>query len=228
MPKAIVLLSGGLDSATTLALAQADGFEIYAMTFSYGQRHFIEIASAKAIAEAANVVTHNLVEIDLRAFGNSSLTDEIAVPQNRTGLEMSSGIPSTYVPARNTIFLSYALAWADTLGIFDIFIGVNSLDYAGYPDCRPEYIAAYSAMANLAIKSTVEPPTKMTFHTPIISMTKADIIKAAVNLEVAIDKTLSCYSPNHIGHACGKCDACILRLDGFSQNNLTDPITYQA
>lgn len=228
MTKAIVLLSGGLDSSTTLAMAKADGFEVYAMTFLYGQRHFIEIGSAKAIAEAADVAKHNLVEIDLRAFGNSSLTDEISVPQNRTELEMNSGIPSTYVPARNTIFLSYALAWADTLNIFDIFIGVNSLDYDGYPDCRPEYIAAYSAMANLAIESTIDSPTELKIHTPIISMTKSDIIKTAVELEVPLHKTFSCYSPDHIGHACGKCDACILRLDGFSQNNLTDPITYQS
>ncbi len=225
--KAVLLLSGGLDSTTTLAIAQRAGFAIYALTFRYGQRHEHEIEAARRIAAATNVAEHVIVEFDLHRFGGSALTDDIAVPKDRSLDAMGTGIPVTYVPARNTIFLSFALAWAEVLGASDIFIGVNALDYSGYPDCRPEYIAAYQQMANLATKAGVEGAQQVTIHTPLIAMTKAEIIRAGAALGVDYGQTLTCYDPAPNGAACGRCDACLLRLKGFAEAGLTDPTPYQ-
>ncbi|WP_281376723.1 7-cyano-7-deazaguanine synthase QueC [Geomonas paludis] len=219
--KAVILYSGGLDSTTCMAIARHQGFEPYAMSFSYGQRHQHEVALAKKNARPMGAVDHMLVEFDLRMMGGSALTSDIAVPKEGVGEE----IPVTYVPARNTIFLSFALGWAETLGAFDIFIGVNALDYSGYPDCRPEYIAAYEAMANLATKAGVE-GKKMTIHTPLISLTKAEIIKTGLTLGVDYGKTHSCYDPTEDGAACGLCDSCRLRLKGFAELGVTDPVRY--
>lgn len=222
--KAVVLLSGGLDSATALAIAKNDGFECYALSFCYGQRHAVELECAQHVAEMQGVAEHRIVHIDLAAFGGSALTDvNIDVPHD-AGDE--DEIPITYVPARNTIFLSYALAWAEVLGSTDIFIGVNALDYSGYPDCRPEFITAYETMANLATKAGVTGEEKMTIHTPLIALTKAQIIQKGLALNVNYGVTSSCYDPLPDGAACGTCDSCRLRLKGFNEAGTTDPRRY--
>lgn len=228
MPGAVVLLSGGLDSATTLAIAKASGYRPHAITFRYGQRHDAEIDAARRVAATLGVDNHLVVNIDLRAIGGSALTAPIAVPKNRQLDEMSPGIPVTYVPARNTVFLSFALAWAEVLDTGDIFIGVNSIDYSGYPDCRPEYIDAYQRMANLATRSAVEGRRPVTIHTPLIRLTKAEIIRKGLSLGVDYGLTCTCYDPSPAGEACGSCDACQLRLKGFAENGLQDPARYQA
>ncbi len=225
-PKAVVLLSGGLDSSTTVAIAKADGFDVCAMTFSYGQRHEVEIAAAKRVAESLGVVTHTVCRIDLRSFGGSALTSEQTVPKGRSLEDMSHGIPVTYVPARNTIFLSFALAWAEVLGVNDIYIGVNAVDYSGYPDCRPEFISAFQQMARLATKAGVEGVQKLTIRTPLISLTKADIIRRGLSLGVDYSKTITCYDPGADGSACGRCDSCLLRLKGFAEVGVVDPASY--
>jgi 7-cyano-7-deazaguanine synthase len=227
LPKAIALLSGGLDSATTLAIAKSQGYEIYALTFRYGQRHEFEIETARKIARHFGVARHVVSQIDLRSFGRSALTDDIEVPKGRSLDEMSEGIPVTYVPARNTIFLSFALAWAEVVGAGDIFIGVNALDYSGYPDCRPEYIDAYQTMANLATKAGVEGRHRLKIHTPLIHLTKAEIIRRGLELGVNYSMTSTCYDPSSTGEACGQCDACLLRLKGFAENGITDPARYR-
>jgi 7-cyano-7-deazaguanine synthase len=226
-PRAVVLLSGGLDSTTTLAIARAEGFEPYAITFRYGQRHEREIEAARQIARQFGVAEHIVVDIDLRQFGGSALTADIAVPKDRDPGEMSSGIPVTYVPARNTVFLSLALAWAEVLAATDIFLGVNAVDYSGYPDCRPEYIEAYQHMANLATKAGVEGGRKLVIHTPLIQLSKADIIRKGLELGVDYSLTSSCYDPSPGGAACGRCDACLLRLKGFAEVGRADPVRYQ-
>ena len=226
MKKAVILLSGGLDSATTLAIAQNDGFTPYGLTFSYGQRHQFEIGASQKIAEACNLINHIITEIDLRAFGGSALTDDIDVPKDRSENTMSGSIPVTYVPARNTIFLSFALAWAEVLQSNDIFLGVNSMDYSGYPDCRPEYIQSFQSMANLATKAGVEGTQSITIHTPLISMTKEEIIRKGLELGVDYSLTHSCYDPDKAGNACGRCDSCRIRLKGFQEAGTADPINY--
>ena len=224
---AVCLLSGGLDSVTTLAIARKRGFDLYALSFRYGQRHVYEMECARRAAAALGVARHVIADIDLRVFGGSALTDDgIDVPKNRPLASMSEGFPVTYVPARNTIFLSFALAWAETLGTQDIFIGVNALDYSGYPDCRPEYIEAYQRMANLATKAGVEGRQKLTIHTPLIHMTKAAIIRTGLELGVDYSMTSTCYDPSPAGQACGVCDACQLRLKGFAENGVPDPAPY--
>ncbi len=225
--KAVVLLSGGLDSTTTLAIAKHEGYQIHALTFRYGQRHGVEIQAARRVAEHFGITEHHIAQIDLAAFGGSALTSDIAVPKNREFKEMGHGIPVTYVPARNTIFLSFALAWAEALGSSDIFIGVNALDYSGYPDCRPEYIEAYQRMANLATKAAVG-GQRLTIHTPLIQLTKAQIIEKGIALGVNYALTITCYDPSAAGEACGQCDACLLRLKGFNENAVADPALYQA
>jgi 7-cyano-7-deazaguanine synthase len=225
---AVVLLSGGLDSTTTLAIAKAEGFNVHAMTFRYGQRHEAEIEAARRVASYLGVSQHVVIEIDLRLFGGSALTAEIQVPKGRPLSEMGHGIPVTYVPARNTIFLSFALAWAEVLKSEDIFIGVNALDYSGYPDCRPEYIAAYQQMANLATREGVEGRQTLRIHTPLIQMTKAQIIERGMQLGVDYGITITCYDPGPNGEACGACDACQLRLKGFAENGVRDPARYLA
>lgn len=225
--KAIVLLSGGLDSATALAIARKEGFACHALTFRYGQRHSREIDAARRVARSLGALEHRLIEIDLRALGGSALTDsQIEVPKDRSDLGDSSDIPLTYVPARNTIFLSYALAWAEVLGAFDLFIGVNSTDYSGYPDCRAEFIAAFETMANLATAAAVQGKGRYRIHTPILEMTKAQIIRTGTGLGVDYALTHSCYDPDSEGRSCGRCDSCRLRLKGFAQAGLTDPISY--
>jgi len=220
--KAVVLLSGGLDSATVLAMTCAEGYACYALSFDYGQRHSPELAAARRVAQALGAVEHKIITLDLRAIGGSALTDDnIAVPQ-----APSEGIPVTYVPARNTIFLSYALAWAEVIEARHIFIGVNAVDYSGYPDCRPEYIAAFQAMANLATKAGVEGES-VTIHTPLITLSKADIIRAGVKLGVDYGQTISCYDPDENGRACGRCDSCRLRATGFRAAGVVDPTHYQ-
>jgi len=225
--KAVILLSGGVDSATTLAIAKNLGFDIYALSFRYGQRHAVELEAALRIAKRYNVVRHLIVDIELRKIGGSALTADIKVPKNRDAEEMKKDIPATYVPARNTIFLSYALAWAEVLGVGDIFIGVNVLDYSGYPDCRPEYIAAYEKMANLATKAGVEGKQKLKIHTPLIRMSKSQIIKKGIELGVDYSLTHSCYDPSVSGDACGECDSCLLRLKGFMEAGFKDPVRYK-
>jgi 7-cyano-7-deazaguanine synthase len=224
--KAVVLLSGGLDSTTALAIARAEGYRAYAMSFRYGQRHLVELESARRIAEAMGVARHLVVDIDLRAIGGSALTDEMAVPKARSSAEMSVGIPVTYVPARNTIFLSFALAWAEVLGAADIFIGVNALDYSGYPDCRPEYIEAFERMANLATRAGVEGHVQLKIHTPLIALTKAEIIRRGLALGADYALTHSCYDPTPEDLACGKCDSCLLRQKGFTEAGARDPLVY--
>jgi 7-cyano-7-deazaguanine synthase len=223
---AVVLLSGGLDSATALAIAARDGFTPYAMTFRYGQRHGVEIEAARRVAKAQGVATHVVVDIDLRQWGGSALTGDAAVPKDRDVHQPSDEIPVTYVPARNTIFLSFALAWAETLGSQAIFIGVNALDYSGYPDCRPEYIAAFEQMANLATRAGVEGSARMTIHAPLQQLTKAQIVGLGRELGVDYGLTTSCYDPAPDGAACGHCDACQLRLKGFADAGGRDPIAY--
>lgn len=224
--KAVVLLSGGLDSSTTLAIAIHEGFEPYAMTFRYGQRHAAELEAARCVARRQRVAAHQVVEIDLRAFGGSALTSDAEVPRDRSVEDMSAGIPITYVPARNTIFLSFALAWAEVLEADDIFIGVNAVDYSGYPDCRPEYIEAFERMARLATRAGVEEGRKLTIHTPLIRLTKAEIIRKGLGLGVDYSDTMTCYDPSPQGRACGHCDACQLRLKGFREAGAVDPVTY--
>jgi len=222
--RAVVLLSGGLDSATAMALAKAEGFGVYALSFRYGQRHAIELdCAAKQAAESA--IEHRVVEIDLRAFGGSALTDAIEVPKHDDVTELTDEIPVTYVPARNTVFLSYALAWAEVLGANDIFIGVNALDYSGYPDCRPEFIAAFERMANLATVAGIK-GQKLTIHTPLIDLTKAQIIQVGLDLGVDYANTTSCYDPASDGRACGRCDSCLLRKKGFKDAGTKDPREY--
>ena len=225
-PKAIVLLSGGLDSTTTLAIARAEGFLPCAMTFRYGQRHEQEVEAARTIAAAAGVAAHQVVNIDLRAFGGSALTADIPVPTDRNQGQIGEGIPITYVPARNTIFLAFATAWAEVLGADDIFIGVNAIDYSGYPDCRPEFIEAFERMARLATRAGVEQGRRLTIHTPLMRLTKAQIIRRGSELGVDYSVTTSCYSPDSAGRACGRCDACLLRLRGFADAGLRDPLAY--
>jgi 7-cyano-7-deazaguanine synthase len=225
--KAVVLLSGGVDSTTILAIAQSQGYDTYTMSFRYGQRHALELDSAKQISEKMGAKKHVIVDIDLRAFGGSALTDDIDVPKERSDQEIGTGIPITYVPARNTIFLSFALAWAETLEIDTIFIGVNALDYSGYPDCRPEYIEAYQQMGNLATKAGVEGTAKLKIETPLISMTKAQIIQKGAELGVDYGLTLSCYDPDSQGRACGACDSCLLRIKGFEEAGVADPTVYK-
>jgi 7-cyano-7-deazaguanine synthase len=225
--KAVVLLSGGVDSTTILAIAQSQGYDVYTMSFRYGQRHVLELDSAKQISEKMGAKKHVIIDIDLRAFGGSALTDDIDVPKERSDQEIGTGIPITYVPARNTIFLSFALAWAETLEIDTIFIGVNALDYSGYPDCRPEYIEAYQQMGNLATKAGVEGTAKLKIETPLISMTKAQIIQKGAELGVDYGLTLSCYDPDSQGRACGACDSCLLRIKGFEEAGVADPTIYR-
>lgn len=227
MKTAIVLLSGGLDSTTCLAIAKADGFECVALSFRYGQRHEHELACASAVAKKMGVRRHVVQNIDLRAFGGSALTSDIPVPKDRSMEEMSHDIPITYVPARNTVFLSFALGLAEVSGSSDIFIGVNALDYSGYPDCRPEYVASFEAMANLATKAAVEGHVKLRIHTPLISLTKAQIVRRGLELGVDYGQTSTCYDPSPDGRACGRCDACLLRLKGFAENGIADPAGYQ-
>jgi len=223
-PKAVVLLSGGLDSTTVLAIAQEEGFESYALSFSYGQRHTVELEAAKNVADAMGVADHIVANIDLRAFGGSALTADIAVPHHQSAEDLdATEIPITYVPARNTVFLSFALAWAETLGASDVFIGVNAMDYSGYPDCRPEYIAAYETMANLATKAGVEGRQRLKIHTPLIDLTKAQTIQRGLDLGVDYSLTHSCYDPSVEGKACGTCDSCLLRIRGFEDLGLVDP-----
>ena len=222
-------MSGGLDSATTLAIARDEGFDCYALTFSYGQRHKREVDSAGKVAKSLGAAEHRIIDIDLAAFGGSALTDPaIDVPKDRIDLGYEVRIPPTYVPARNTIFLSYALAWAEVLGAFDIFIGVNSADYSGYPDCRAEFIAAFEKTANLATAAAVEPKNKYRTHTPIIEMTKAQIILAGTKLGVDYSLTHSCYDPDDRGRSCRRCDSCRLRLKGFAEAGLADPVKYMS
>ncbi len=223
---AVVLLSGGLDSSTATAIARSQGFRLFALSFRYGQRHSIELESAARVAKALGAERHLIVDADLRAIGGSALTGDIEVPKGRSQSEMESGIPVTYVPARNTIFLSFALAWAEALAAEDIFIGVNALDYSGYPDCRPEYIEAFERMANLGTKAGVEGRMHLKIHTPLIAMTKAEIIKAGIDLGVDYSLTHSCYDPGPDGLACGKCDSCLLRLRGFNEAGVRDPLKY--
>jgi 7-cyano-7-deazaguanine synthase len=227
MRKAVVLLSGGLDSTTTLAIATQAGYEAYALSFRYGQRHEFELQAARRIAARFNIRHHVITTIDLRTFGGSALTSDVAVPKGRSLDQMTADIPVTYVPARNTIFLSFALAWAEVLGAHDIFIGVNALDYSGYPDCRPEYIAAYEQMANLATKAGVEGRQRLTIHTPLIALTKGEIIRRGLELGVDYSLTSTCYDPSETGESCGHCDACLLRLKGFAENDVPDPAPYR-
>lgn len=224
--KAVVLLSGGLDSATTLAIAKHEGFECHAISFRYGQRHAHELRAAHRVADAQDAAQHIVMDVDLGKFGGSVLTAGGGVPKDRTELEMASGIPGTYVPARNTVFLSLALAWAETLEAQDIFVGVNAVDYSGYPDCRPEFVAAFERLANLATRAGVE-GGRITIHAPLIHMTKAQIIRAGLGMGVDYSLTHSCYDPDSEGRACGRCDSCSLRLKGFREAGVPDPIAYQ-
>jgi 7-cyano-7-deazaguanine synthase len=226
LPRAVVLLSGGLDSATTLAIATRDGYQCHALTFRYGQRHAVELQAAAALARRMGAAGHAVASIDLRFIGGSALTADLPVPKSRPMDQMAGGIPVTYVPARNTIFLAYALAWAEVLEADHIFIGVNALDYSGYPDCRPEYIAAFERMANLATKAAVEGGRRLTIHTPLIALSKREIIALGLELGVDYGLTRSCYDPSPEGAACGECDACQLRLRGFQEHGLEDPAPY--
>jgi 7-cyano-7-deazaguanine synthase len=227
-PAAVVLLSGGVDSTTTLAVAKARGFAPHALTVSYGQRHAVELEAARRVAAALGVVNHKVLRLDLRTFGGSALTANIPVPKGRSPSQIGHGIPVTYVPARNTIFLSLALAWAEVLGAWDLFLGVNALDYSGYPDCRPEYIAAFEQLANLGTKAGVASGRTFTVHTPLIRMSKREILHTGLNLGVDYSLTVSCYDPGDAGEACGSCDACLLRLKGFAELGVPDPAPYRA
>jgi 7-cyano-7-deazaguanine synthase len=221
---AVVLLSGGLDSTTVLAIAKAQGYAPYALSFRYGQRHIHELKAAEQVAQALGAVKHVVAQIDLREFGGSALTADIAVPKGRSVDDMSHGIPITYVPARNTVFLSFALAWAETLGATDIFIGVNALDYSGYPDCRPEYVAAFETMANLATKAGVEGRQRLKIHSPLMQLSKAQIVREGLRLGVDYALTSSCYDPGPDGRPCGACDSCLLRAKGFAEAGIPDPL----
>ena len=225
MKRAVCLLSGGLDSSTCLAVAKHEGYECYALSFDYGQRHHQELAAAAKVAAAEGVVQRTL-QFDLRQFGGSALTAAIEVPKHESASEIGEGIPVTYVPARNTIFLSFALAWAETLGASDIFLGVNALDYSGYPDCRPEFIEAFTKLANFSTKAGVE-GASMTIHTPLMALTKAGIVKLGASLGVDFGLTHSCYDPDAAGRPCGRCDSCLLRLKGFAEAGMTDPLEYR-
>ncbi|MEP7015474.1 MAG: 7-cyano-7-deazaguanine synthase QueC [Verrucomicrobiota bacterium] len=225
MKHAVVLLSGGLDSTTTLAIALADSYEVYALSFEYGQRHQLEIEAARRVAKALGAREHKVAKIDLRVFGGSALTADVDVPKSRTEEEIARGIPVTYVPARNTIFLAYALAWAEVLEAGHIFLGVNAIDYSGYPDCRPEFIALFETLANVGTKAGVE-GRRYQIHAPLIRFSKAEIIRKALDLDVDLSLTHSCYDPTQEGLACGKCDSCQLRLKGFREAGVTDPIQY--
>ena len=222
--RAVVLSSGGLDSTTAMAIARSEGFEICSLSFYYGQRHSVELKAAHRVAEALGAIKHLVIDIDLTPIGGSALTDHMEVPKGRSMNEMKKEIPITYVPARNTIFLSYAMAWAEVLAASDIFIGVNAVDYSGYPDCRPEYIEAFERMANLATRASVENIMSLRIRTPLIHMTKADIIRKGTELKVDYSMTSSCYDPSPEGHACGQCDSCLLRKKGFSEAGIPDPI----
>jgi 7-cyano-7-deazaguanine synthase len=223
--RAVVLLSGGIDSTTALAIAIAEGYETYALSFDYGQRHQIEMQAARRVADSLGTKEHRVAKIDLRIFGGSALTDDLDVPKQRWEKEIAHGIPVTYVPARNTIFLAYALAWAEVIPASDIVIGVNAIDYSGYPDCRPEFIEAFEALANLGTKAGVE-GEGFQIHTPLIKFSKADIIRKAIELGVDLSRTHSCYDPTPEGFACGECDSCLLRLKGFREVGIKDPIRY--
>ena len=225
MKPAVVLLSGGIDSSTTLAIAIAEGFEAYALSFDYGQRHHIETEAASRIADSLSAKEHRIARIDLRIFGGSALTDDVDVPKRRSETEIGHRIPVTYVPARNTIFLAYALACAEIIPASDIFLGVNAIDYSGYPDCRPEFIEAFQTLANLATRAGVE-GTRFQIHTPLIKFSKAEIIRKAVKVGVDLSLTHSCYDPSPEGFACGQCDSCLLRLKGFREVGIKDPIRY--
>ena len=225
---AVVLLSGGLDSTTTLAIARAKGHAVHALTVHYGQRHAAELAAARRVAAAFGVADHKVLGLDLRAFGGSALTDDLPVPKHRSGAQIGQGSPATYVPARNTVLLSLSLAWAEVLGAWDIFLGVNALDYSGYPDCRPEYIEAFERLANLATKAGVEGIRRFTVHTPLIRMSKREIIRTGRELGVDFGMTVSCYDPDDAGAACGACDACQLRLKGFAELGIPDPAPYRS
>jgi 7-cyano-7-deazaguanine synthase len=225
--KAVVLVSGGMDSATALAIARSEGFETYALTFQYGQRHAVEVEAAGLVARSLGAAAQVVVPIDLRVFGGSALTGHLPLPRDRSLQEMQAGIPATYVPARNTIFLSFALAWAEVLGSGDTYLGVNALDHAGYPDCRPEYVAAFEHLALLATRAGVEGKRRLTIHTPLIRLTKAEIIRRGQELGVDYGLTISCYDPSGEGLACGRCDACLLRLQGFREAGSADPAPYK-
>jgi 7-cyano-7-deazaguanine synthase len=224
--RAVVLLSGGLDSTTVLAIALHQGFEVYALSFRYGQRHSFELEAARRIASDYGVARHLIFDVDLSQFGGSALTEDIDVPKNRAAESMAAEIPITYAPARNTVFLSLALAWAETLGAQDVFIGVNALDYSGYPDCRPEYVHAFSQIADLATKAGVEGRQHLTIHTPLIHLSKAEIVRRGRELGVDYSLTSTCYDPATDGRPCGECDACQLRIRGFQENGLRDPLSY--
>jgi len=225
-PKAVLLLSGGLDSSTTLAIARDQGFKVYALSFRYGQRHEFEIEAAKAVAASLGVVQHEIIDIDLGRLVASALTADIDVPKHESADQISDAVPVTYVPARNTVFLSYALGWAEELSSSDIFIGVNAVDYSGYPDCRPEFLRAFESLANLATKRSAVDGQRFTVHAPLIDLTKADIISRGIALGVDYGLTTSCYDPPEPHVSCGHCDACLLRRRGFAENNLSDPISY--
>jgi len=225
MNRAVVLVSGGIDSTTTLAIAIAEGYEAHALSFDYDQRHQIEIEAARRVAKSLGAKEHRIAKIDLRVFGGSALTDDVGVPKQRSEKEIAHGIPVTYVPARNTIFLAYALAWAEVIPADDIFIGVNAIDYSGYPDCRPEFIEAFEHLANLGTKASVE-GRRFQIHTPLINLSKADIIRKGVELGLDLSLTHSCYDPTSEGLACGECDSCLLRLKGFREAGISDPIRY--
>jgi 7-cyano-7-deazaguanine synthase len=226
-PKAVVLLSGGMDSTTTAAIALHRGFDVHALTFRYGQRHAAELEAARRVVDHLSIPHHVVLDIDLRAFGGSALTGELAVPKDTPLDQIGQGIPPTYVPARNTIFLAFALGWAEVLGASDIFMGANALDYSGYPDCRPEYIQAFQRMADLATRAGVEQGRRLTIHTPLIELSKREIIERGLALGVDYGITLTCYDPAPDGAACGRCEACLLRLKGFREGGMEDPATYQ-
>ena len=228
LPKAVVLLSGGMDSATTAAIALREGFQVHALSVRYGQRHAIELDAARRVAERLGIRRHVIIDLDLRAFGGSALTADVPVPKDTPIGEIGARIPATYVPARNTIFLSLALAWAETLGARDIFLGANALDYSGYPDCRPEYLEAYTRMAELATRAGVEAGARLKIHTPLLRLTKAEIVARGLAMGVDYGITSTCYDPAADGAACGRCEACLLRLKGFEEAGLPDPARYQA
>jgi 7-cyano-7-deazaguanine synthase len=225
MKRAVILLSGGIDSTTTLAVALTEGYEIHALSFDYGQRHQIETDAARRVADSLGATEHRIAKIDLRVFGGSALIDDIDVPKKRSETEIAHGIPVTYVPARNTIFLAYALAWAEVIQAADIFLGVNAIDYSGYPDCRPEFIEAFETLANIGTKAGIE-GRRFQIHTPLIKLSKAEIIRKAIELGIELSLTHSCYDPSPEGFACGECDSCLLRLKGFREAGINDPIRY--